>query len=492
VNGRDRRRPAIYEVRVRPLLALLAFLLIAAAPRVDVGPLRECSGRSCAPVDLTWLDLAGRETTLERTVTVRPDALPLERPLMVRIVAMASAEVRWNGTLIGRNGIPGADAASEQPGRFVSSFIVPSGLVRAGPNELSVRLSAQHLWLPVRRAVHMVEVWPYQSEPLPGLDNYLPAILALGALLAGCVYFAASFASERDRGALLLAAAAAAAIVQLVAEVSRAFVAYTYPWHLARVSLVAAAAAAVALLLTAYAARRFAPDWRRSVVGLTAAVAVGSVLLLPWYDVKAMSAILAGLLACAACAVRGRRRRGARAALAFSVTAIVLLAWQLTAFLDRAWFIVLGLLFTALIAEQVQSLRRAHAERDAETRRAAALAERLAKAEREGEPILALKEGTRVHRVAEGDIVFIRAADDYCEAVLTDGRAILVTTTLSRFLDGLPPRFVRVHKSYGVNRNHAVSVAARPGGGGRAVRMSDGSAVPIGRSYDAAARAALG
>jgi DNA-binding LytR/AlgR family response regulator len=469
---------------VRLLFALIALLLIAAAPPVAVGPLSECDDESCTPVDLVFLDIADRQARLERIVTIRPSALPLERPLMVRIVAMASAEVRWNGVLIGRNGVPGPNVDAEVPGRFVSTFIVPAGLLLPGTNRLSVRLSAHHLWLPVRRAVHMIEVGPYESQPLPGLAGYLPALLALGALLAGCVYFGAAFASERRRRPLVLAAAAGLASLQLTIEVGRAFIAYSYPMHLARVAAIAVLAAAVSWLLAAYASRRFAPEWRRRVELLIGAAAVASVLLVPWYDIKAMAAILAGSAAVGACALRGlaRERRAAAAALAAALAVPILIGWQLTEFLDRAWYLLLAAVFVALVAEQVQSLRRARSERDSETQRAAALAERLARAEREGEPILALKEGTRLHRVAEGDILYLRAADDYCEAVLAGGRVILVTMTLARLLATLPPRFVRTHKSYAVNRAHVTSVAPKPGGG-RLLRLSDGRTIPVGRSY---------
>lgn len=475
---------------MRPLLALFALLLMAAAPPVSVGPERECQGSACAPADLQWLDLQGRETVLTRTVTVRADALPLQRPLMVRLVAMASAEVRWNGVLIGRNGMPGPDAAGEIPGRFVASFVVPAQLVRPGPNVVEAHLSAHHLWLPVRRTVHAFSVGPYESEELPGLPDYLPALLALGALLGACFYFGVAWRSDRDRGSALLALVAGTAMLQLLAEVSRVFIAYSYPWHLARVAAIALFAAATSILIAAYAARRFAPEWRRSVPLATAGAAAISLFAVPYYDLKAISAIAAGAAALGACAVRGRRRRGARIALAAAVAMPLLFAWQLTDFLDRAWFLLVAAMMVVLVAEQVQALRRARSERDSEARRAAALAERLAKAEREGEPILGLKDGTRTHRVAESDILFIRAADDYCEAVLRDGRIALVTMTLSRLLATLPERFVRVHKSYAVNRAHVASIGPRAGGG-RVLRLSEGSEVPVGRSYAERVAAAL-
>lgn len=482
VNDKDRPAATDYEERMRLLLAILVFLLVAAAPAMTVGPARECEGSVCAETDLQWLALQGRQAVLARTITIRPDALPLARPMTVRLIAMASAEVRWNGVVIGRNGVPGPDAASEVPGRFVASFLVPAQLVRPGDNLVEARLSAHHLWLPVHRVVHLFAVGPYEGEELPGLGDYLPALLALGALAGAGIYFGVAWASDRDKGARLLTLIALTGMAQLLAEVSRAFVAYTYPWHLARVTLVALLAAATGLLVAAYAARRFAPEWRRPVLLGTASAAAVSLVLIPYYDLKAISAILAGAVALAVCARRGRGRRGARAALAAALAAPALIAWQLTGFLDRAWFLLLAAALVAAVAEQVSSLRRARAERDAETRRAAALAERLARAEQAGEPVLALKDGARTHRVVERDILYLRAADDYCEAVLADGRVLLVTMTLAKLLATLPPRFVRVHKSYAVGRGRVAGMAPKPGGG-RLLTLTDGSEIPVGRAY---------
>jgi DNA-binding LytR/AlgR family response regulator len=307
----------------------------------------------------------------------------------------------------------------------------------------------------------------------------------LGALLAACLYFAAAASDRRDRDALLLAIIAGTLMLQLLVEASRDFVAYTYPWHLARVSAIAVLAAATAVLAAAYAARRFAPGWSRHSVLATAAAAIASVVLVPWFDLKALGAILAGAAATAACAIsalKRKRRLDAWVAVAAAAAIPVLIAVMFTAFLDQGYFILLAALLVALVVEQVSSLRRARAERDIEAQRASALAERLARAERTGEPIMILKDGTRSHRVAETDILYLRAADDYCDVALADGRLLLVTMSLARLVEALPPRFVRVHKSHAVNRAHVIAVAPRPGGG-RLLKLSDGSSVPVGRSY---------
>jgi DNA-binding LytR/AlgR family response regulator len=496
VNGRDRPGRLSYKSVVKPLLAFLALLLLAAAaPPIETGPVRVCAAGGqgpCRPIELVDLKLSGAETTLSRRVSVDPEALPLSRPLMVWITAMASSEVRWNGVLVGRNGVPGPDSASETPGLFVANFEVPAELVRPGENVVTARLSAHHLWLPVKRTVHAFFVTPYETPALPGLTDYLPALLTLGALAAAAFYFGASSLGRRNRGSRLLASIAILAMIQLGLEVLRVFVAYPYPWHLVRVAAIALLAAATSVLVAGWAADRFAHAWWKPVLICTGTAAAASLLLVPWYDIKAMAAILAGLIAVAACAAHGLRSGRPKAAVALGGTILVigLLGWQLTVFLDQAYYLSIAAMLVALVVEQVATLRLTRQHRDSETKRAIDLEERLKRAVAAGEAIVELKDGTRLHRVPESDIVRIQAADDYCDVFLTDGRNLLVTSTLAKLLASLSDRFLRVHKSHAIALAHAVSTAPRDGGG-RLVTLDDGSAVPIGRSYGDSVAAAL-
>ena len=268
----------LYTGAVRYLLLLLALMLAAPLradapapkPAVTVGPVLACAAMAlparCREIELRNLRLKAPETLLVRKVHVEPDALPLGRPLMVWMVGMSSSEIKWNGETIGRNGIPAATQAGETPGLFFATFTVPERLVRPGDNLVTARLSAHHLWLPVVRAIHIFDVGYYETTDLPGLSSYLPALLALGALAAACIYFAAAFALDRrERGFLLLAAIAGLVLLQLGTEISRTFILYTYPWHLARVTAIALLAAATSVLIAAYAARRFAPERLRAI-----------------------------------------------------------------------------------------------------------------------------------------------------------------------------------------------------------------------------------
>jgi DNA-binding LytR/AlgR family response regulator len=490
---------------MRLLFLLLLALLAGAGPAaaegpkpwpVATGPVLRCDAGPapdrCRPVDLQWLRLAAPETRLARVVTVEPKALPMSRPLMVWMIGMASSEIEWNGVVIGRNGVPAADPAGEVPGRFFATFTVPDRLVRPGRNIVAARVSAHHLWLPVRRPIHVFDVGPYETTYLPGLASYLPALLALGALAAAAIYFGVAWLLDRrDRGALLLGLIAATALLQLGVEIARTFIFYSYPWHIARVAAVALLAAITSILAAAYAARRFAPAWRRRVTWSVTAAAAAALLLIPYYDIKALAAILAAAIAMTVCGAQGLQRSipGAWAAATGGAAMIALMAWQLTDFLDQAYYVALAAMLVALVAEQISALRQARRGLGDERSRSTLLEERLRQAQGR-DRLVSLKDGTRVHRVAEADMLFVKAADDYCEARLADGRDLLVTSTLAALHASLPERFVRVHKSYVVNADHVVAAAPRPGGG-RTLKMTDGSSVPVGRAYRAAAEGIL-
>ena len=97
-------------------IAAMLFLVAAAPPDIVSGPIHLCPApprSECKPVKLEEISIDETEVTILREVKVSEQAFPLARPLMVRIVAMASSEVRWNGVIVGRNGTPAPSAASQ-------------------------------------------------------------------------------------------------------------------------------------------------------------------------------------------------------------------------------------------------------------------------------------------------------------------------------------------------------------------------------------------
>jgi MFS family permease len=399
---------------------------------------------------------------------------------------MASSEVYWNGVSIGRNGTPAAVRADEEPGRLIADFQVPTRLVTPGRNVLSVKLSANHLWLPVRHPIHNLEAYAGLPSPEQGMTHYLPALLMLGLLAGAGVYFTVAAMGDRhDRNAALLACIAASGTLLLLAETSRAFVAYTYPWQLGRLAALAALTAVIAILIASYGSRRFdPPNWRRT-TGLVMAATATILLFAPTFDLKSVGALFVGISAFVISAWRGSRMGlpGARFAWMAGSIILGLLVFDPANFLDRTYFLALAVLVMAVLVEQVGLVQSVKREIHRETLRAEDLYNQLLHTKRDGgESMIQLKDGATTHRLIEGDILYAKAAGDYCELKLKGDRALLITMTLSKLQASLPVGFIRIHKSYVANLLYVSTISPRRNGG-QLLTLSDGSKVPVGRTY---------
>jgi hypothetical protein len=483
---------AFAERLISACLLVLGLVFLAAPAHADdiertrLDICREAGGRQvCEPMTALNTSLRGSpEYVLVREVNLPPSAVHGDRPIMVVLIAMASSEIRWNGVVIGRNGRPGPDAASEVPGRFTAVYVVPPELVRPGRNVATARISSHHLPLPVMNAVHLFEVADYVDPMRVGLVMYLPALLMIGVLAVAGVYFTATALLDRGQeGAWLLAIVAWLGTVQLAVETLRVFVNYPYPWHVVRVGAIALLAVLTAIAAAAWALRRFRAPRPRLLL-LAAGAAAFAALLNPGYDNKASGAIVVGLVALGGSALWGLKQRipGAALGLFASAVGVALALWQGAAFLDRAYYLFMAVSLALMVAGQVLMLRRARAGHGAEAARADEAEAELA---RRDAATASIRDGARTHRVAVADILYLQAADDYCEVQLTDGRRLLSTASLTQALAELPGDFVRVHKSYAVNAEHVAMIGPRAGGR-RAVTLSDGAALPVGRTYEPA------
>ena len=73
--------------------------------------------------------------------------------------------------------------------------------------------------------------------------------------------------------------------------------------------------------------------------------------------------------------------------------------------------------------------------------------------------VVCLHEGPSMKFVAVKDICFIRAADDYTEAISTQGRTVLTNASLRTWEERLPTHaFARIHRSTMVNLLHVEDV----------------------------------
>ena len=470
------------------LLAMVpAPVATAQTPPLAAGPVQRCTasgaGPVCRPTSLSQFDLAEPVVTTRQIVSVSRAGAASRLPIAITLIGTMSSEVRWNGTLIGRNGRVGGDAASETPGRFRATIAIPREIVRVGRNVLDIRMSAHHRWLPVHRPVQRIAVEFYKGSSSAELGAYWPALLTAGALVVAALYFgAAALVGRSRREALLLTGVAVCATLQLAIETSRSFIDYAYPWHIARVTGIVLLVAITSALMVSYAARRYAPQLTRRTATASVVTSIGAVTVLPLFDTKAWACLLATAILCLLCATTARERRDGRVGMGVALLFALLLLWRGGDVLDRGYYLFVAVLLAGLVAEQVFGLRQLYSSLAVERDRGAALAARLEEAKDVGPSTISFRDGTAIHRVAEDEIVRITAADDFCELTLTDRRPLLVGGTLRAFEASLPDQFVRVHKSCIINLAHVQSMNPKPGGGHQLL-LRDGTSTPVGRTY---------
>lgn len=475
--------------RTTALLLLLAGLAVLIGPAIQplltpsTSPSRPAlvwslceTPSTCRPVQIDRLRLDRPVTVLCTTFVA--DQGPTPAPLAIHLVAMASGEVWWNGQLIGRNGRVGPDRAAEAPGRFSAVLFVPPGLVRDGPNRVEVRLSAHHLWAPVARPIHLIAIGGY-DDPLRGaLVHYLPTLLAVGLLALALLFNVLLWATRRPPGSAAFAVMAGAVLCQAVIEAGKLVQTYGYPWQLGRLMGIVAFAALAAAALGSLASG-FTPD-RRARLALNAVLVAGLALAVfgpPWWDAKALWAFRCGVAVLLTGSLAGliEDRRGALW-VGLACVAALGLSWTRN-FLDTGYHWGFLALFGWWGFQAVRSLRR----------EAVAPAPAPVMSD---EATLSIPHGGSRHRVRAGDVLHIRAADDYCLVRLADGRELLSTANLSALMALAPDSFLRIHRSHAVNPRR-IAVVHRAGRFARTVEMQGGERLAVGRTYWARLEATL-
>ena len=101
----------------------------------------------------------------------------------------------------------------------------------------------------------------------------------------------------------------------------------------------------------------------------------------------------------------------------------------------------------------------------------------------ENERVVAIQDGKRLMRIATSDILAIRAAGNYVEFVLADGRTPLVRKSLHQAHDELgADNFIRTHRSWLVNMRYVRSIVS-VGAGDFRIELDGGAEAPLSRRF---------
>jgi hypothetical protein len=340
-------------------------------------------------------------------------------------------------------------------------------------------------------------IGPYASAQEHILQAYLPALIPLGAFGLGFLVFGfRALASDQREAALILLALSLFAGLQLLAETSRGYFAYPYPFHSVRMVLVLAGAAGLALMLLAHTAQRFlhlSPGWRW--LGWTgfAALLCGIVLAVPAFDPKTGMALLLPMAASFIIAGRAAIERQPAAAgyAVFFALAGAITIWAPNFALDIGMFYLTGGFIIFLLVEQAANLIRARRSVVEERERAARLELALERArQKDGPSEIQLTSAGKIQRLSADRIVSLKAAGDYVELALAGGHRELFTLTLSEAEARLPDTFLRIHRSHIVNTDYVKTLTRAASGVGE-LELTDGTVLPVSRRIMPKVRSAL-
>ncbi|MHA6288338.1 LytR/AlgR family response regulator transcription factor [Maricaulis sp. CAU 1757] len=461
-----------------------AVLVCPVAPGIEG---QDFNADTCEEQRFWDIDPQGRHLWLRANLTLDEAVLAQPGPHGLHITAKASSEVWFNGERLGNNGEPGPSRTSEIPGRMDSVFHVPRDLLRAGDNEIVLRLSAHHGWFDLASPLHRVFLGPYDSPTTQLMRVYWPSLVTFGVFVIGVVFFGVTAWRREERAASAwLALASGCAALQLSAEVVRGLWAYPYPMHEVRLGLILIFAFGFGLSLLGYLLVRSAGLAPRPIALRLAAIAtlaVSAAILTPGFDGKTGYVLLTWLGAALAWSLvwAWQRKPGARLSVIALAGVLAVATIFPNLFIDRHFYYAAAALLLVLFQGQARSLVAERRQRALATRRADRLEAALARARQAEAPArLQLISAGRVDYVATDAIVQLKAAGDYVELHGVSGEPRLYTASLGGLESELPATFLRVHRSHIVNTAFVKALERDPGGGGR-LRLTNGTTCPVSR-----------
>ena len=296
---------------------------------------------------------------VRRWVEVDPLFEGTGTPIGLYVSAMAASEIFWNGEFLGSNGVPASNAEDEVPGKIDFTVFLPASKVKSGPNLLALRMSSHHIGADVYASLYELTITRYRPPLQQRANLYAPVVPTLGIFVFGLLYFGFAAAVQKRRGAAWLSMASLMIMVQMTAEISRAYVQYEYDWHLIRLGLVWLGAAGFGLSTAAFLSEHLFGRMNRLYAGVLVTLVLLT-LFLPGWDSKTAVALFVcfgASLAIAALGLKNRRRSGLILFLVMALTSL-LAVYYLGWLLDRTiYFLFTGFLMV-LFALEVQASRK--------------------------------------------------------------------------------------------------------------------------------------
>lgn len=281
---------------------------------------------------------------------------------------LAARKVYWDGQLFVEDGVVGQSAQTTKPGPIRSVTPIPNTLLTPGVHALTITLANYHIGEPVSASIYAIYLTDIEQAYTGALYQTITPTIMIGALMIIALFFQAIYWLYQPSASYqLFSLMCFFASLLIIAEHLRAWYAYPYTWHIARLQLITTLTFISLLLLNWFYLRFYAFDKIKQALGGVALLLVVALMIDPRYDAKSIFMFLVSMISCFGINIIAFKKGRPYARLGSGLFAAILLLLALSPlsviyrFVEQ-WFVVIHIaivlsIMASLIA-QMQSQRR--------------------------------------------------------------------------------------------------------------------------------------
>lgn len=412
--------------------------------------------------NMIWLKFSVPQKSIDNLIKEFTDEERGGFPLGIFVMGKAASRIFFNGTLIGKNGIPAKSKPQEVVGLMDYVAYLPEGLVLPANNELIIHMSSHHGLLTLRQPVHFVGIGEFfDSKKFVQQTMHLGLVL-LGVFVLSAFYFGNLLVRLKDKiNPLLFMLMSVFAAGQLLAELSRGLFDYHYPSHDIRLILVVFFGICVGLSLLAHICIKFGRQYSVHWFYGGALVTLGSVFAVVAFDAKATLAVIVPICISSLMVSLHMRREFSQNALRHLfvlVGFLVVFFPTYRYFHEILFYVILAILYLFLFAQHALDYARESEALQDERALRAKLELRIEQTHSlDSAQTINIESAGKIEKVRVADILYCKANGDYVD-VITSKRAFLASGSLKKMLECLPSSFIKVHRSFVVNLNQVTAL----------------------------------
>ncbi|WND02956.1 LytTR family transcriptional regulator DNA-binding domain-containing protein [Temperatibacter marinus] len=424
-----------------------------------------------------------RRIWVQTTINIPREFLDRVEPIGLFFSGKASGRFYIEDQLVGQSGRPSSTPQGEVPGKIDAVFYLKNEWLKAGKNRLIMDLSAHATLLELKRPLQFIAIGSLRDPSDFLLRRHLAALLPLGVLLVGVLFFGLITATEKGvPKSIFIPLVALFALGHLVAEVSRGILNYDWIYHDLRLILVQLFGFAAAFSLISYVIKEYWPARIKLFSLVSFFILLVPIGFVPGFDNKSFMVFVTacglGVLFCMPVVRQHASARIMAGGLCLFAVAVLGMPYKI---LDIYYFYLVSALILILFVLETKKIQRLKRQIQEDKQRAVDLQQALEEEREQQAPAhIQIPQEGKVVIIQVSHINHCKAASDYTEIYRSGAPTVLASKSISGLHEELGSLFIRVHRSWIVNR-HAIDKLIRDPSGSGVLTLKDKTKVPVSR-----------